>query len=421
MLGSVVTSETDSAASYALLEGVRRRGQFLISGMLWACVGGLLILLSGYLVVLFHYGLGLADRVRAGMGGHAPVAGPDYFLLGFLLAIPLFGLICLVALYFWYTRIWSRKLREVWPVSRDRRVHGRWRPLQEKADHSERTHRSAYLSALCKRDPSPSGYEALAEATLADLERDIAERALTTGLVVGISRNRFLDLFTILVATLELQLHVLTKLGKRPSFHTWKLLVQRCGASLFINSYLNRHDALLLNLTIKKAGMGLHAAGDVMDASIQHFSDQDIDLDDALNLQHGGLLGIATKSIEMGAFMALSVGQVGLRTLGALIESVGDELAQGALAAGIIYYHGISLASDTLALDQQHRSSAAMNRSVRDGVWRMGEIAGTILLDFIRQRRNAFRERRRQALKGLPKTAYDGIQTLFGRKLKTGA
>ncbi|MDQ2947019.1 MAG: hypothetical protein M3Y27_13920, partial [Acidobacteriota bacterium] len=355
------------------------------------------------------------------MGWHPPAAGPDYFLLGLMLAIPLFGLVSLAALWSWYKRIWSRRLREIWPVSRDRRVHGRWRPLRTLADDAERSHRSEYLSALSKTSPAPSGYEALAEATLADLERDIAERALTTGLVVGISRNRFVDLVTILIATLELQLHVLTRLGKRPSLHTWKLLIQRCGASLFLNSYLNRHDALLLNLMIKKAGMGLHAAGDVMDAGIQHLSDQDIDLDDALNLSHSGLLGIATKGIEMGAFMALSVGQVGLRTLGTLIESVGDELAQGALAAGIIYYHGISLASDTLALDQRHRASLAMNRSVRDGVWRMGEIAGTILLDFIRQRRNAFRERRRQAVKGLPKTAYEGIQTLFGRKLKTGA
>jgi hypothetical protein len=416
-----VTTETDPAPSYAVLEGVRRRGQFLITGLLWACVGGLLILLSGYVLLLYHYGLGLADRVRSGMGWHPPVAGPDYFLLGFLLAIPLVAFLFLAALWTWYNRIWSRKLREIWPLNSDRRMHGRWRPLQEQADNTERTRRTEYLTALCKTNPAPAGYEALAELTLADLERDIAERALTTGLVVGISRNRFLDLFTIVIATLELQLHVLTRLGKRPSFHTWKLLIQRCGASLFINSYLNRHDALMLNLMIKKAGMGLHAAGDVLDAGIQHLSDQDIDLDDALNLQHGGLLGIATKSIEMGAFMALSVGQVGLRTLGTLIESVGDELAQGALAAGIIYYHGISLASDTLALDQRHRASIGMNRSVRDGVWRMGEIAGTILLDFIRQRRNAFRERRRQAVKGLPKTAYEGIQTLFGRKLKTGA
>jgi hypothetical protein len=404
--------------SYAVLEGVRRRGQFLIAGLLWACAVGFLILLSGYLVLLYHYGLSLADRLRAGIGSHPPASGPDWFLLGLMAAIPLMGVLALGALWAGYNRIWTRKLRDVWPDSRERRSYGHWRALQAQADDRERSERTLYLIAL-RREPS-SNYEALAEATLTDLERDIAERALTTGLIVGISHNRFLDLFTILIATLELQLHVLSRLGKRPSWHAWKLLIQRCGASLFINSYLNRHDALMLNLMIKKAGMGLHAAGDLMEAGAHHLSEQDIDLDDALNLQHGGLLGIATKSIEMGAFMALTVGQVGLRTLGSIIESVGDELAQGALAAGIIYYHGMSLAADTLALDRVHRASPAMTRSFRDAVWRMGEIAGGVLLDFVRQRRSAFRDKRRQAVKSLPRTAYKGIQNLFGRKAGTG-
>src|SRR6185437_5374787 len=101
-----------------------------------------------------------------------------------------------------------------------------------------------------------------------------------------------------------------------------------------------------------------------------HLSEHDIDLDEALNLQHAGLLGMATKGLELGATMALTVGQVGLHALGNLIESVGDELAQGALAAGIIYYHGVALASDALALDQVHRQNPAMNRSLRDGVWK---------------------------------------------------
>lgn len=411
---------TDPAESYAVLESVRRRGQFLIAALLWASAGGFFILLSGYVVVLYHYGLGLADRLRSGLGWHPPAAGPDYILLGFLVSLPLAGILLCGALWTGYKRVWNRRLRTVWASGKQRRAYGRWRPLQAQADEAERRHRTEYLTALTGNPPSAT-YEALAASTLSDLERDIAERALTTGLVVGISHNRFLDLFTIVVATLELQLHVLTRLGKRPSWHAWRLLIQRCGASLFINSYLNRHDALMLNLLIKKAGMGLHAAGDVLEAGANHLSEQDIDLDDALNLQHGGLLGIATKSLEMGAFMALTVGQVGLRTLGAIIESVGDELAQGSLAAGIIYYHGISLAADTLALDLQHRHSPAMNRSFRDGVWRMGEIAGGILLDFVRQRRTAFREKRRQAIKGLPKTAYEGIQTLFGRKATPGA
>lgn len=408
----------ETSSSYVVLEGVRRRGQFLIAGLLWGCAAGFLILLSGYLVLLYHYGLSLAERLRAGVGYRPPVSGPDWVLLGFMTAIPLMAIVAAGAGWTWYRRIWNVRLREVWPDRRERRLHGQWRLLQARADHEERSHRTLYLTAL-RREPT-GNYEALAEATLTDLERDVAERALTTGLIVGISRNRFLDLFTICVATLELQLHVLSRLGKRPSWHTWRLLIQRCGASLFINTYLNRHDALMLNLMIKKAGMGLHAAGDLMEAGANHLSEQDIDFDDAFNLQHGGLLGIATKSIEMGAFMALTVGQVGLRTLGGIIESVGDELAQGALAAGIIYYHGMSLAADTLALDRVHRASPAMTRSFRDGLWRMGEIAGGVLLDFVRQRRNAFREKRRQAVKSLPKTAYEGIQNLFGRKVAGG-
>jgi hypothetical protein len=109
-----------------------------------------------------------------------------------------------------------------------------------------------------------------------------------------------------------------------------------------------------------------------------------------------------------------------LHALGTLIESVGDELAQGALAAGIIYYHGIALASDTLAVDLVHRRSPVMTRNFREGVWKMGEIAGSILRDLVRQRRKAFREKRRQIVRTLPRSAYTGIQALFGKKTEVG-
>jgi hypothetical protein len=135
---------------------------------------------------------------------------------------------------------------------------------------------------------------------------------------------------------------------------------------------------------IKKAGMGLKAGGDLMESAAQHLSESDFDLDEALNLQHNGVLGMATKSLELGATMALTVGQVGLHILGSLIESVGDELTQGTLAAGILYYHGMALAADTLALDAAHRVSPAMNRNFREGVWKMGEVAGSILRDLVR-------------------------------------
>lgn len=408
------------------LAGLRRRGQFLISGLLWSAAAGALVLFSGYILFLYHYALAFAERLRLSFGIAPPTQGPDWFMLGAIAAGPLLGLVCLVLLYGWYRRVWFRRLQRVWPNARDRGRYSRWQSRPFRVNALQREWHNEYLSALLQSDlwvghqpPQNSvNYEERADWVLAELEKDIAERALTTGLTVGISRNQYIDLFTIFAASLELQLHVLARLGKRPSPHTWRLLVQRCGASLFINSYLNRQDSLTLNLMIKKAGMGLYAAGDLTEAAATHLSENDIDLDEALNLQHSGLLGMATKGLELGATMALTVGQVGLHVLGNLIESVGDELAQGALAAGIIYYHGIALASDTLALDEQHRRSPAMNRSFREGVWKMGEIAGSILRDVVRQRRSSFRDKRRQIVRSLPKSAYAGIQALFGRKSK---
>jgi hypothetical protein len=405
------------------LESLRGRGQFLISGLLWAACAGLLVVLSGYVLILYHYGVALAERVRLSLGFVAPSGGPDWFMIAVLASGPALGIACLALLGSWYKRLWLRKVCRVWPDKRDRARYSQWQAPPYSASAAQKKLRSEYLAALLKtgiwarRDsPSSAGYEVQAKWLLTDLEKDIAERALTTGLTVGISSNRYVDLFTIFVAALELQLHVLSRLGKRPSWHAWRLLIQRCGASLFINSYLNRQDSLALNLMIKKAGMGMQASGDLMENAAHHLSQSDFDLDEALNLQHSGLLGMAAKSLELSATMALTVGQVGLHVLGNIIESIGDELTQGAIAAGIIYYHGIALASDTLALDQAHRQTPAMNRSFRDGVWKMGEIAGSILRDLVRQRRSSFRDKRRQIVRSLPKSAYAGIQNLFGRR-----
>jgi hypothetical protein len=410
------------------LEGLRRRGQFLISSLLWASVAGFLIVICGYALILYHYATAMAERLRSSFGLAPPLHGPDWFMLTALASGPAVCILFVVVLWIWYQRVWLRKLRSTWPDRRHLSRYSRWRKLPVRASVEQRQYHAEYLSALIQSDPwavyectSPAAdCETQAEALLADLEKDIAERALTIGLTVGISRNRYIDLFTIFAAALELQLHVLSRLGKRPSWHAWRLLIHRCGASLFINTYLNRQDSLALNLMIKKAGMGLYAAGDLMEGTATHLSENDIDLDEALNLSHAGLLGMATKSLELGATMALTVGQAGLHALGHLIESVGDELAQGALAAGIIYYHGIALASDTLAMDMVHRQSPAMTRNFREGVWKMGEIAGSILRDFVRQRRSAFREKRRQIVRKLPRSAYSGIQALFGKKTEVG-
>jgi hypothetical protein len=424
-MAAELASDQDSPA----LEGLRRRGFFLISGLLWAAAAGLLIVISGYALILYHYAIALAERVRLSLGLAPPPHGPDWLMLLVLASGPAVCSASVALLWIWYQRVWFRKVRVMWPNPRDRSRYSRWQPMPVRASIEQKRRHSDYLAALIRSDSWDAcrdsatlapNCEAQAESLLADLEKDIAERALTIGLTVGISRNRFIDLFTIFAAALELQLHVLSRLGKRPSWHAWRLLIQRCGASLFINSYLNRQDSLALNLMIKKAGMGLYAAGDLMQGAAAHLSENDMDLDDALNLSHPGLIGMATKSLELGATMALTVGQVGLHVLGTLIESVGDELTQGALAAGIIYYHGIALASDTLAIDEVHRGSPAMTRNFREGVWKMGEIAGTILRDFVRQRRNAFREKRGRMVRTLPRSAYAAIRVLFGKKTQVG-
>ena len=402
---------------------LRRRGQFLFGVLLWASAGGLLVVTCSCALVAYHYAISLAERVRLGLGFAPPLHGPDSFLLIAVSSGPLIGLLALLGFVRRYKRLWLGRVALVWPNARARRRLSRWQRAPLHVTDSGRQERSAYITLLlrspawsdqnCPR--SQEDHEGRAEWLLKELEKDIAERALATGLTVGISQNRYIDLFTIFVAALELQLHVLSRLGKRPSTYAWRLLIQRCGASLFINTYLNRQDSIALNLMIKKAGMGLKATGDLMESASQHLSEGDFDLDEALNLQHSGILGMATKSLELGATMALTVGQVGLHVLGTLIESVGDELTQGALAAGILYYHGMALASDTLALDAAHRASPGMNRGFREGVWKMGEIAGSILRDLVRQRRTAFRDRRSQIIRSLPKSAYTRIQTLFGR------
>lgn len=405
------------------LSDLRRRGQFLFGVLLWASAGGFLVVMCSCVLVAYHYAISLAERVRLGLGFVPPSHRPDWFLLIALSSGPLIGLLALLIFARWYRRLWLRRVALVWPNNRQRHQLSRWRRAPFHATDSKRQARVGYITSLLQSPAwsdrncpkSPDDHQGRAEWLLQELEKDIAERALATGLAVGISQNRYVDLFTIFAAALELQLHVLSRLGKRPSTHAWRLLIQRCGASLFINSYLNRQDSIALNLMIKKAGMGLKATGDLMESASQHLSESDFDLDEALNLQHNGFLGMATKSIELGATMALTVGQVGLHVLGTLIESVGDELTQGALAAGILYYHGMALASDTLALDAAHRAAPAMNRNFREGVWKMGEIAGSILRDMVRQRRTAFRDRRSQIIRSLPKSAYARIQALFGR------
>lgn len=394
-----------------LLAGLRRRGQFVMAALCWLAVGGLLVALAGWLAVFFHYGVSLAERLRVSLGFVPPAVGtPDWYLLT-ILALPVLMLgAALVMLWAWYRRVWSRRLTGVWGTGA-RSSHARWT--------SDRVGQVEYLDALAATPAwsaslgAHAAPEARAEAALVDIERDIVERAFATGLVVGVGTHRTLDLIAIFAAALELQLHVLTRLGKRPSLAAWWLLIERRGASLFVNQYLSRQDALLINLALKKTALGLHAAGDAADAAMQQITSTDLDLDDLLHLNRLDgvpLAGLATKGLEVAATMTLTVGKQGLHALGHLVETAGDELAQGSIAAAILYHHGMALAGDALAVDAAHRAQPAMNRGFAQGLERMVSLAGSILLDAVRQRRAAFREVRTAAVRQLPKVATGGIK-----------
>src|SRR5690242_15172343 len=103
------------------LVDLRRRGQFLIGALLWSAFGGLVIVASGYALVVYHYGISLAERARLGLGFTPPSHGPDWFLLAALLSGPAVALFVLLLFFSWYKRLWLRRVAAVWPDLRQRR------------------------------------------------------------------------------------------------------------------------------------------------------------------------------------------------------------------------------------------------------------------------------------------------------------
>jgi hypothetical protein len=59
----------------------------------------------------------------------------------------------------------------------------------------------------------------------------------------------------------------------------------------------------------------------------------------------------------------------------------------------------MALASEGLALDAQHRDTAAMSRIFRDGISAVTKTAARILREQVKSRTTAYGERRRMALK----------------------
>jgi hypothetical protein len=357
--------------------------------------------------------LGFLETGRRVLGLRPPVAGPDYWMLaGAGAAFVAVGLVVLIG-YRIYKRAWTRRLRNLWqdvPYSR----HAKMRPLQIRASEGETAAHVAYVRALAASpewshtalpldDGARESYVRAAESVLQTIERDVARRAVTTGLVIGLNRSRLIDSVGILAAGFEVQFYVLTRLGKKPSLRTWAEMFKRTASSLFLNWYVSGPDALTIKLAIQQAALGIAAASDAAEHALQ-----DIDWDEIAGsihvpgLSHVGSLAATT----------VSIGAQGIRHIGEFVAHTSDDLLRGVLAAGVLYYHGMALAAECLALDEQHRCAPEMNRTISQAMAMASEPAGRILRDQVRMMRGFLRKRRQMALaaaKGVVKQGADAV------------
>jgi prepilin signal peptidase PulO-like enzyme (type II secretory pathway) len=404
------------------LAAVRTRGLAYLNYVFWALAGAGVLVLFHLLASLLERWVGFLAWLRGVFGIPYAAGGPDWWMIAGVgtAAAALLGVVALI--YSVYRRAWSARLEGVWEHGAPRGGL-RLRRLAAVASEREVAARTEYLAALRASpewrdqaapaaDESTSAaeqYRRDADATLRSLERDITNRAVTVGLVVGLNRNPLVDSLSILAAALELQLHVLTRLGKRPSLRVWMEMLKRTGGSLFLNWYVSREDALYLKLAIKKTAWGMTAASDLA----QHAADAIDDVDWHEVLGSGGgvpglhLLGTVTAS-------GLGIGAFGLRHLGNFIESTADDLLQGVLASGVLYFHGMSLAADCLAMDQEHRRSAGMNRTVSQAMTVALAPAANLLRDQVRALRQFLRERRRMGLAAAREKLKQGAGSAIG-------
>jgi hypothetical protein len=355
---------------------------------------GFVVIAAAAYFTLIRSWLDLLDRTRI-MLGFPPPAGPDWLLIAGLAAALIVPVAAALFLYGYYLRAWRRRVGQVWPDAHHMRRYSRMRPLPPRATPAQLEEHETYVQALAA---SPGWVDTPVSAIFGQIEQDIAKRALATGLIVGVSRRPIIDLLTISGAALELQLHVLSQLGKYPNLRTWLTLLQRAGASLFFNTYLNREQLWELTLAVKKAALGLHAVSELSD----HASDwlANVDTDEYLDaLPDEGAYAMLRASAEVAlssSSFALGVGATGVRQISRVIDRYGDELLEGILAGGILYYHGIALAADCLAADQVHRSSAELNRTPYQATAAIASFAGGLLRRHVREYRAVLRDKRRQ-------------------------
>lgn len=393
------------------LAAVRRRGLRVLEWAAWAASAAFLLLAANVFLALVDRWLAMLETLRRTAGLARPAAGPDWFLaagLALALAVPA---LLLMVVWARYRAVWRRRLGEVWARPGEMRRHSRVPVLPPLAAGRHLARQRAYLEALESsppwrgRLPAPAAAEdpaafcrAGAVRFLSVLEPEIARRAMLTGTVVGTGGSRALDLATIAFAALEMQLYVLCALGKRPSPRMWATLWRNTAASLFLNTYLNREETCALTLAVKKAGLGLQAAADLSDQALDSL--EDVDWENLLGDSAAELGGIASLA---GYFVG--VGASGVRQVGRLIDRYGDELLQGILAGGILYYHGVEIAADCLAVDQAHRAAPELHRSVREAAGTVCASAAGLVRVQAQELRGALRDRRRQVLSAVQEKA----------------
>ncbi|MBI1789968.1 MAG: hypothetical protein HYR60_20755 [Acidobacteria bacterium] len=82
------------------------------------------------------------------------------------------------------------------------------------------------------------------------------------------------------------------------------------------------------------------------------------------------------------------------------------------MPGGILYYHGMALGADCLALDEEHRRSPEMTRTMGQAMSVACAPAGRLLRDQARRMREFLRERRRLAFVAAKDAAKQGVERL---------
>ena len=156
--------------------------------------------------------------------------------------------------------------------------------------------------------------------------------------------------------------------------------------------------------------MGLSASAELMEAGEEALAKIELEeafdeIDDLLR-SFGGEVGSIAKVLMTGiqatTQVGLSIGALGIRQIAEFIEHAGDGLVQGALAGAILYYHGMELAGYCLSLDIRHRNEPAMQRNFLETLGRGSTTAGKILLEQVKIKRRALRDKRLRAFTRIP-------------------